>query len=113
MPKQDYYSQGQLTDVAYLILVALAKPLHGYAIMAQIEDITSGEVNMGPATLYTTLRKLTQAGFIELLADSDKRKIYQITTLGKQALELEIEKRERYATYGKQALQNLRGDSTC
>jgi len=45
---------GQLTDVAYLVLLALTTPRHDYLIMSKIEKITGGDVRMGPASLYTT-----------------------------------------------------------
>ena len=105
MPKQDYYQQGQLTDLAYLVLVALTTPRHGYRIMAQIEEMTGGSVRIGPATLYTTLKKLVEANFIRLLAEEDTKKVYCITEEGFTALQIEIDKRERYATYGKLAMR--------
>ena len=104
MPKQDYYQQGQLTDVAYLVLVSLTTPCHGYLIMSKIEKMTGGDVQIGPASLYTTLKKLTQAQFIRLLADGDNKKVYCITQEGLVALRVEIDKRNRYASYGAQAI---------
>ena len=104
MPKQDYYQQGQLTDLAYLVLVSLTIPCHGYLIMSKIEEITSGSVSIGPASLYTTLKKLTQANFIQLLDDNGSKKVYGLTSSGYEALKVEIEKRERYAKYGRNAL---------
>ena len=109
MPKQDYYQQGQLTDVAYLVLVSLTSPCHGYLIMSKIEDMTQGRVSIGPASLYTTLKKLAQAEFIQLLDDADNKKVYCITQEGLAALEVEIEKRERYAMYGRQAMKEKEG----
>ena len=105
MPKQDYYQQGQLTDLAYLVLVSLIEPCHGYLIMSKVEEMTEGSVSIGPASLYTTLKKLTQAKFIQLLDDTDNRKVYGITEEGFVALKVEIEKRERYAAYGRQAIK--------
>ena len=104
MPKQDYYQPGQLTDLAYLVLLALTKPCHGYLIMSKIEEITDGGVRMGPATLYTTLKKLTDTAFIRLMAEEDTKKIYGITSEGLTALQVEINKREQYAAYGKRAM---------
>ena len=109
MPKQDYYQQGQLTDVAYLVLLSLATPRHGYAIMSHIEMLTQGTATIGPASLYTTLRKLMQAKFIHLLEDTDAKKVYGLTMVGLAALKVETEKRERLATYGRQALRDALG----
>lgn len=104
MPKQDYYEKGQLPDLAYLILVTLTKPRHGYLIMGEIETLTGGEVRIGPASLYTTLKKLTEATFIKQINDTDKKKTYRITTEGIDALREEIQKRKRLADYGEKAL---------
>ena len=106
MPKQDYYQPGQLTDVAYLVLLTLTQPRHGYLIMSRIEQMTGGDVRMGPASLYTTLKKLTEAGFISLLEAGDMKKVYHITGEGLSALQVEIDKRERYAQYGRQAMND-------
>ena len=106
MAKQDYYEQGQLTDVAYLVLVSLTRPRHGYLIMSKVEEMTEGRANIGPASLYTTLRKLSQAGFIRLLEDADNKKVYCITDQGIETLRVEIEKREQYAAIGKLALNS-------
>jgi DNA-binding PadR family transcriptional regulator len=106
MAKHDYYEQGQLTDVAYLVLVSLTSPCHGYLIMSKIEEMTEGRASIGPASLYTTLKKLCQAGFIRLLEDVDNKKIYCITSDGIETLRVEIEKREQYAAIGKRALNS-------
>jgi len=107
LPKQDYYQQGQLTDLAYLVLVSLAAPCHGYLIMNKVEEMTGGSVSIGPASLYTTLKKLTQANFIKLLDDADNKKVYGLTSEGQETLKIEIEKRERYAMYGRNAIEGV------
>lgn len=104
MPKQNYYEQGQLPDVAFLVLVSLTTPRHGYLIMSNVDEMTKGTAKIGPASLYTTLKKLTNAKFISLLEDTDNKKIYGITDEGLKTLKIEIEKRERYAKYGRDAL---------
>ena len=109
MPKQDYFQPGQLTDVAYLVLLTLTVPRHGYLIMSKIEETTSGDVRIGPASLYTTLKKLTDAGLICLMAEEDTKKVYHITENGLVALRIEIEKRERYAEYGKRVMNEYKG----
>jgi len=104
MPKQDYYEQGQLTDLVYLVLASLTVPRHGYLIMNKVEEMTGGRVCIGPASLYTTLKKLNQAGLIQLLEDRDNKKVYHITDKGVESLRIEIDKREQYAAIGKTAL---------
>ena len=53
MPKQDTFETEQLTDAAFYILLALIEPLHGYAIMKYIEQMTGVPGMIGPGTLYT------------------------------------------------------------
>lgn len=105
MPKQDYFDKGQLTDLSYLILLVLIKPRHGYIIMNEIINLTEDKVKIGPASLYTTLRKLTEAGYIHLKENQENRKTYQITEHGMDILQIEIDKRQKLADYGKKALE--------
>lgn len=55
-----------LTDSTYLILLALLKPKHGYLIMKQIDDLSQGTFEIGPATMYTILKKLTKLSLIHI-----------------------------------------------
>jgi DNA-binding PadR family transcriptional regulator len=74
--------------------------------MSKIEKMTEGRAIIGPASLYTTLKKLCMAGFIRLLENADNKKIYCITSDGIETLQVEIDKREQYAAIGKQALNS-------
>jgi DNA-binding PadR family transcriptional regulator len=89
MPRQKLHP---LPSVAFQILLALAdNPLHGYAIMRQIEDQTEGRMRLGPATLYGSIQTLLEAG---LIADVDapvddesgdeRRRHYGITGAGRK-----------------------------
>lgn len=95
----------QLTDSAYYILLALLSPKHGYAIMKDIEELTDGEVKIGPATLYTLIKKMQKSDYIILNEDDDeRRKTYQITAKGKLIISAEIQRRQRMAQHGNTAL---------
>jgi len=92
----------QLTDSAYYILLSLLLPRHGYGLMSYIEELTGGEVVIGPATAYTLIKKLQDNGCI-LLADDDaqdRRKTYRITNKGKDLVRKETERRRRMADHG-------------
>ena len=39
-----------LTEATYYILLSLVKPMHGYGIMQMVEEMTNGEVKLGPGT---------------------------------------------------------------
>jgi DNA-binding PadR family transcriptional regulator len=105
--RSNSFLEEQLTDSAYYILLALLKPMHGYGIMQFIEELTSGEVLIGPATLYTILKKMQEVGFIMLDEDNDRRKTYAITCKGREVITREIDRREKMAEHGKAALNRL------
>jgi DNA-binding PadR family transcriptional regulator len=80
------YESGELTDSIFLILLTTLKPIHGYRIMQVIQDMTAGAVATGPATMYTTLKKLSNAGWIAETKEDDSKILYQITRKGKEIL---------------------------
>lgn len=98
----------QLTDSSYYILLALLEPKHGYGIMKYVEELTNGEFIIGPATLYTTLKKMQKTEFIVPVGESeDRKKIYKLTYLGKNVILDEIERRVRMAEQGKYVLSTI------
>lgn len=99
-----------LTDSSYLILLALLEPKHGYAIMKDISDITEERVAIGPASMYTILKKLVKSDLITLEQDSDRKKIYLITDLGIQKLEEEVDRRKLFYLAGKTLLSKKKGE---
>lgn len=81
------------------ILVALAvEPQHGYAIRSAVEERTAGAVRLWPATLYGSLRELSEAGLIEELGpseepdDDQRRRYHRLTGLGRDVLRLESDR---------------------
>lgn len=101
-----------LTDSTYLILLALLKPKHGYVIMKQINELSQGTYDtyeIGPATMYTILKKLTKNEMISLEETTDRKKIYQITAKGKAALEKDIQRRKHFFEIGEQIMGELGG----
>lgn len=84
-----------LTPVIYHTLLALSQaPKHGYAISQEVEEVTDGRVVMGPGTLYGTLQRLRERGWIreteEVEADAphaDRRRYYELTAAGRTVLQ--------------------------
>lgn len=83
-----------LTDSTYLILLALLKPQHGYAIMKEVNSLTNGQVDIGPASMYTILKKLQKNEFITLENSDERKKTYLITEQGLAILQKDIERRK-------------------
>lgn len=89
-----------MTDSTYLILLSLLEPRHGYAIMKGISDMTNDSVTIGPASMYTILKKLEKKGDIRLKEDKDRKKIYVITSQGKEELVREVDRRRMFYEAG-------------
>lgn len=83
-----------LTPVVFHILLALADgERHGYAIAQEAERVSGGRVRMGPGTLYGSIQRVHDAGFIRETfprsADEERRRYYALTALGRRVLEAE------------------------
>lgn len=76
---------------AYLILLSLREPSHGYEIMKYVEEATNGTLSIGPATMYRTISDFLDADLIELVSEESKKKIYQLTPSGQQILKQQNE----------------------
>ena len=81
-----------LTEAVYYILLSLIKPMHGYGIMQNVEQLSGGRVKLAAGTLYGAINTLLERGWvIALPGEKDSRKKeYQITPQGKQILEAEL-----------------------
>ncbi|WP_058300572.1 PadR family transcriptional regulator [Gorillibacterium timonense] len=109
MSRSSSYELEQLTDPAYYILISLLTPRHGYGIMKYISELTEEEVTMGPATLYTLIKKMQKAGYLVLNEDEDeRRKTYSLTEKGRSMIENEIERRARMAEHGRIAIEQTK-----
>ena len=84
-----------MTETGFYILLSLRKPMHGYSIVQKVEEMTDGAVRLSPGTMYGSLSKMEKDGLIEFIKEEEKRKIYRITELGSEVLELEMKRIER------------------
>ena len=94
----DPSAQLPLTPVVLHMLLALAgerQGKHGYALAKEVEDVSDGQIRMGPGTLYGSIQRMIDADLIEEASrrpadDDDRRRYYRMTTFGRRVLELEI-----------------------
>ncbi|MBR2811849.1 MAG: PadR family transcriptional regulator [Solobacterium sp.] len=93
-----------MTESGFYILFCLQTPQHGYGISRQVKEMTGGAVNISAGTMYGTLSKMEKDGLIRFWAEEDKRKLYVLTDLGQEILEIEIMRIERL-------YKNSRGES--
>ena len=89
-----------LTPAVFHILLVLAdEDRHGYDIMRAIASATDGKIQMGPGTLYGTIKRMLQAGLItevderpDPALDDSRRRYYRLTDLGQRVLTAEVER---------------------
>lgn len=82
-----------LTETVASILLALMEPGHGYAVMARVEAMSNGAVRLAPGTLYGALDTLVKQHLITRVPSTDpRRKVYQVTELGRQTLAQDVER---------------------
>ncbi|MTI69295.1 MAG: PadR family transcriptional regulator [Firmicutes bacterium] len=100
-----------LTEATYYILISLIKPLHGYGIMQNVEDISKGEVTLGPGTLYGALNKLEKKGLIMKAENTEdsRRKNYVITEFGKLVIIEEYKRLNELIKCSKNIIKSIGG----
>ena len=89
-----------LTPAVFHIMLVLAdEDRHGYDIMREIANATDGKIQMGPGTLYGTIKRMLQGGLIvetderpDPALDDSRRRYYRLTNLGQQVLAAEVER---------------------
>lgn len=84
--------QSPLTETVYYILLSLYTPMHGYAIMQNINKLTNGRVNIGAGTLYGALNTISNKKWIASIENEldSRKKEYIITELGKLVVDNEL-----------------------
>ena len=84
-----------MTETGFYILFCLQDERHGYSITQKVKEMTDSQVLISPETMYGTLSKMEKDGLISFVREEEKRKIYQITDLGRKVLEIELKRIER------------------
>ncbi len=74
----------------YLLMSLLGGPKCGIDISDCIARRSAGRVSLGPGTLYALLSEFEQEGLIKYVGVEGKRKIYELTPIGKKAYEDEL-----------------------
>ena len=103
MSSPDPQSHLPLTPAVLHILLSVGDDRngkHGYAIAREVEEITEGQIAMGPGTLYGSIQRMLDSGLIEDVPrgarrsrspDTDeRRRYYRVTPVGRRVLSLEL-----------------------
>jgi DNA-binding PadR family transcriptional regulator len=92
-----------LTPAVFALLLALHDgERHGYALMADVSELTGGTITLGPATLYRSLQRMRVDDLVEEIAldpgeaekiradrRAERRRLYRITPTGRAAAKAE------------------------
>ena len=84
-----------MTETGFYILFCLREEMHGYNIGRKVSEMTGGDVSISPGTMYGTLSKMEKDQLIRFVREEEKRKLYRITELGEEVLQLELKRIER------------------
>jgi len=96
------------TSHLHILLALVSEDRHGYSIMRETEELTDGQVKLGPGALYAALGKLTDDGLVveteerpapEL--DDARRRYYRITDAGRAALGVELQRLQKVISYAR------------
>jgi len=107
MAKLSPYETGELTDSIFFILMATTAPIHGYGIMKVVQEITEQSISIGPATMYTTLKKLSQTGWVAEIGEEDSKILYRITDTGQKILNENFERRKSIVLFAEKIMGGL------
>ena len=93
-----------MTETAFYILLCLRRPNHGYGVVQAVERLTAGAIRLAPGTMYGSLSKMEKDGVIRFIREEEKRKIYQISELGEELLQIELQRIQRLYKIAQEAM---------
>lgn len=92
----------------HLLLSLAQAPAHGYRLKQDVESRTAGSIRIGPGTLYESIQRMLDRGFIVETAppegtatDGRARRTYAITPLGRDVLHAQLERLDSILTYAR------------
>lgn len=111
-PNHQATSALPLTSAHFHILLVLAEgERHGYRIMQEVERRTGGATELGPGTLYRSIKQLLARALIREVeagpggeASGDRRRTYALTREGRRCALAEGRRVQSLARWAKEAL---------
>jgi DNA-binding PadR family transcriptional regulator len=106
------------TQWLHIMLSLAGEEQHGYGIMQEVLQRTTGKVHLWPAMLYGSIKRLIEANLIEESTarpapefDDARRHYYRLTPLGRGVLNAECERLQELvqAIQTKQTIATQRG----
>jgi DNA-binding PadR family transcriptional regulator len=77
----------------YILLSLRGGEKHGYAILKEVAELSSGRVKLSTGTLYGALYRLLDQGLIEQIEPEDEargKKVYRLMHSGLEVFEAEV-----------------------
>jgi DNA-binding PadR family transcriptional regulator len=89
-------------EATFMVLTALAGgSQHGYGIIADVADLSAGQVQLKAGTLYTALDRLRTEGLVEVdreeVVEGRLRRYYRLTPEGGRTLAAEAARLRSHA----------------
>ena len=79
-----------------ILSVLIEGPLHGYGLIKAVEERSESGVLLDPANLYRVLRRMRSLAWIgETAEEAGRRRIYEITGVGREILGAELARLDR------------------
>ncbi len=97
MPKVDPVERLPLSVPVFQVLLSLLeKPMHGYALLVDIQARSDTHVQLGAGTLYAAIKRMAAANMVEECpvpagedASDPRRRYYRITDHGREIAQAE------------------------
>ncbi|MEX2012345.1 MAG: helix-turn-helix transcriptional regulator [Patescibacteria group bacterium] len=92
------------TPALYILLALTEGEKHGYAIMKEVSVMSDDEINLGPATLYTNIKRLLLAKLIKevghkkdpaAIRPDERRRYYILSSTGRLVVKSELARMEK------------------
>jgi DNA-binding PadR family transcriptional regulator len=103
-----------LTPAVFHVLLALTGgDRHGYAILKDIQQRTDGRMKMQAGTLYGTLQRLLDLGWVDELDPPEdevdaRRRYYRLNRQGRAAIETDVQRMDALVKAARAARVALR-----
>ena len=101
-------------SVFHLLLALRDGEQHGYGLMHRVEELTDGDVHMGPGTLYGSIKRMLADGLIaeaeerpDPALDDQRRRYYRITGDGERVCAAEVTRLEALLRNSRRAQPKL------
>ncbi len=85
--------------VFQILLTLCERPMHGYAILTDIQSRTDTAVTLGAGTLYAAIKRMVHAGMVEQrkaprgeASEDSRRRYYGITSYGRDVARVEAKR---------------------